>query len=102
MARTNTRVRSKRFKCSSGLKPDPSQAARTMGSATQTMIVAAKAFDVHPPHLRYQLKANVTATTQVVKSVTASQSIGRLTGRGGRSGRKEGGASTNPSRGSGT
>src|SRR4029077_6061455 len=96
MARMNTRVRSKRFRCSSGLNPDPSQAARTMGSATQRMTVTAKAFDVHPPHLRYQLKANVTATTQAVKSVTATQSIGRRTGRGGRSGRKEGGGATTP------
>ncbi len=55
---------------------------------TQRMTVTAKAFDVQPPHLRYQLKANTTATTQAVKSVTASQSMGRCMGRGGRSGRK--------------
>ena len=52
------------------------------------MTVTAKAFDVQPPHLRYQLKANTIATTQAMKSVTASQSMGRCMGRGGRSGRK--------------
>ncbi len=88
MARMKTRVRSSRFRCSSGLKPDPSQTTRTTGRATQRITVTAKAFDVQPPHLRYQLKANTTATTQATKSVTASQSMGRCMGRGGRSGRR--------------
>ena len=72
----------------SGLKPDTNHAPRKMGSTTQRVAVAANAFDDQPPHLRYQLKANVTATTQTVKTVTASQSTGRLMGFGGRSGRK--------------
>ena len=80
MARTKTRVRISRFRCSSGLKPDPSQTTRTTGRVTQRMTVAAKAFDVQPPHLRYQLKANTIATTQATKSVTASQSIGMRMG----------------------
>ena len=36
------------------------------------------AFDVDPPHLRYQLKANKIETTQAVNIVTASQSIEAL------------------------
>src|SRR6266446_3144518 len=88
MARMKTRVRSSRFKCSSGLNPDASQTARTTGRVTQRITVRAKAFEVQPPHLRYQLKANTIATTQETKRVTANQSMGRCMGRGGRSGRK--------------
>src|SRR6516162_9270143 len=82
--RMTTRDRSKRFKCSSGLLPDPSQITRNTGSTTQRITVTAKAFEDQPPHFRYQLKANTTATTQAVNTVTANQSMGRLTGLGGR------------------
>src|SRR6202041_1613693 len=89
MDRTKMRVRISSLRCSSGLKFDPSQNTRNTGSTTQRTTVATKAFDVQPPHFRYQLKANTIATTQAVKTVTASQSIGRGIGRGGRSGRKD-------------
>src|SRR5208337_4812019 len=54
--------------------------------ATQSTTVATNSFDDQPPHLRYQAKANVIATIQATKAVRASQSIGRCTGCGGRSG----------------
>ena len=44
----------------------------------------AKASDVQPPHLRYQLKANTIATTQPVKSVTASVTSSTLLPAGSR------------------
>jgi hypothetical protein len=46
IARTNVRARSSRFRCSSGLKSEPSQIIRTTGRVTHRITVTAKAFDV--------------------------------------------------------
>src|SRR5690242_9203580 len=51
--------------------------------------VSAKAFEVHPPHLRYQAQTKVMLTIQAANRVTAPQEIFSGNGFGGRSGLKQ-------------
>src|SRR5262249_10361127 len=66
--------------------PEPTQAARTTGNTRASTAVAVKAFELQPPHLRYQPNTKVRATIQAVNKVTLIQSIRSGSGRGGRSG----------------
>src|SRR4051812_1798786 len=75
-----------RRKCSLTARPAPNQAIRATGNSMANTAVAVKAFDVQPPHLRYQPKRKTRLTIQVVNRVTPSQSMRRGSGRGGRSG----------------
>src|SRR5262245_2075557 len=56
------------------------------GAQKANAAVCAKAFDVHPPHLRYQPQIKTMDTTQAEKSVTAPHEILSGSGLGGRSG----------------
>src|SRR5262245_46308713 len=82
--RTYVRTRTIRRRRSSGERPEPIQATRTMGSATHRDAVAANALEVQPPHFRYQPKANSMQETQAEKSVSASQSMRKGRGVAGR------------------
>jgi len=74
------RLRASRFRCSSGLKFEPTHTTRTTGRVTHKIDVTTKAFDVQPPHLRYQLNAKTIAISQHTKRVTANQSMGSRMG----------------------
>src|SRR5579871_6497437 len=80
------RTRNMRRKCSLTAKPEPTQRARATGNKVARSAVRAKAFEVQPPHLRYQPKRNVKLTIQATKRVTPIQSMGSSSGLAGRSG----------------
>src|SRR5580700_131770 len=87
--RTYTREPRTCLRCSSRLRPDPNQAARASGKATQRATQPTNAFEDHPPHRRYHEKAKSIAISQATKVVMASQSSRSRIGCGGRSGRKK-------------
>src|SRR5262245_58672706 len=66
--------------------PEPIQAAKATGNTSESRAVAVKAFELQPPHLRYQPKPKVRLTIQAANKVTLIQSIRSGSGRGGRSG----------------
>src|SRR5262252_106863 len=80
------RTRNIRRRCSLAVRPEPTQAAKATGNTRASRAVAVKAFELQPPHLRYQPKTKVRVTIHVVNKVTLIQSIRSSTGRVGRSG----------------
>src|SRR6516225_2451648 len=80
------RTRNMRRKCSLTARPDPTHKTMAIGNDTARSAVRAKAFEVQPPHLRYQPKRKVKLTIHPTKRVTPIQSIGRGNGLAGRSG----------------
>src|SRR4051812_23200316 len=92
--KTYTREPRTCFRWSSRLRPDPNQAARASGKATQRATQPTKAFEDHPPHRRYHENAKSIEMIQATKVVMASQSSRIRTGCGGRSGRKKHNTST--------
>src|SRR5215472_1486786 len=80
------RTRNIRRRCSLTDMPEPIHTARTTGNTRASTAVAVKAFELQPPHLRYQPNTKVRATIQAVNKVTLIQSIRSGSGRGGRSG----------------
>src|SRR6516162_734672 len=80
------RTRNIRRRCSVAVMPEPTQAARRTGNTRASTAVAVKAFELQPPHLRYQPQTKATLTIQAANKVTLIQSIRSGSGRGGRSG----------------
>src|SRR5262249_4316774 len=72
--------------CSLTGRPRTYQATRSNGNKIAKSAVAVKAFEVQPPHLRYQPKTKTMLTIQTVKIVTPIQSMRSGSGFGGRSG----------------
>src|SRR5262245_56163411 len=80
------RTRNIRRRCSLAVKPEPIQAAKATGNTMASRAVAVKAFELQPPHLRYQPNTKARVTIHVANRVTLTQSIRSGSGRGGRSG----------------
>src|SRR6516162_5964197 len=80
------RTRNIRRKCSLAVRPEPIQAAKATGNTRASRAVAVKAFELQPPHLRYQPKTKIRLTIQAPNKVTLVQSTRSGSGRGGRSG----------------
>src|SRR5262245_31510013 len=80
------RTRNIRRRCSLAVRPEPIQAARATGNIRASRAVAVKAFELQPPHLRYQPNTKARVTIHVANKVTLIQSIRSGSGRGGRSG----------------
>src|SRR5262245_64484017 len=74
--------------CSLMGDPLPSQKTKIIGAQIANTVVNAKAFDVQPPHLRYQPKMKIMDTIQAEKSATAPHEILSGSGLDGRSGWK--------------
>src|SRR5262245_29952867 len=79
------RTRNIRRKCSLAVRPEPTQAANATGNARASWAVAVKAFELQPPHRRYQPKTKIRHTVQAANKVTLVQSIRSGSGRAGRS-----------------